>query len=78
MLERFSKTNTEEIVPEIESMNAGCPSVKCDTGTDPIDREQPMEQNIIGDKEFITRVTFDAALTIVMVGKKRTSLFTWN
>ena len=35
-------------------------------------------QKVINDKKYIRHVQFEEPLTIIMDGKKRTSLITWN
>ncbi len=60
------------------SMNVGYLSVQHDSQTDYIDWEKLEMQKIISDKKYIRHVQFDEPLTIIMDGKKRTSLITWN
>ncbi|MCK4852639.1 MAG: pyruvate, phosphate dikinase [Bacteroidales bacterium] len=62
----------------LTSMNVGYLSVKHDSDTDYIDWEKLKMQKVISDKEYITHIEFEEPLTIVMDGKKRTSLITWN
>lgn len=62
----------------VTSMNVGYFSIKHDSATDFIDWEKLKQQKIIHDKKYITHIEFEEPLTIVMDGKKRTSLITWN
>jgi hypothetical protein len=62
----------------VTSMNVGYLSVKHDSQTDYIDWQKIEMQKIISDKKYIRHVEFDEPLTIIMNGKKRTSLITWN
>ena len=59
-------------------MNVGYFSVKHDSATDFIDWEKLKQQKVIRDMKYITHVEFEEPLSIVMDGKKRTSLITWN
>ncbi len=62
----------------VTSMNVGYLSVQHDSQTDYIDWEKLEMQKVINDKKYIRHVEFDEPLCIVMDGKKRTSLITWN
>jgi hypothetical protein len=62
----------------VTSMNVGYLSVQHDSDIDYIDWEMLDLQQVISDKEYITHIAFEQPLTIVMDGKKRTSLITWN
>ena len=62
----------------VTSMNVGYFSIQHDSPTDYIDWEILQQQKVISDSEYITHVEFNNPLTIVMDGKKRTSLITWN
>lgn len=62
----------------VTSMNVGYFSIKHDSATDFIDWEKLKKQEVISDMNYITHVEFEEPLTIVMDGKKRTSLITWN
>jgi len=62
----------------VTSMNVGYFSIQHDSATDYIDWEKLKQQKVISDSKYITHVKFDEPLTIVMDGKKRTSLITWN
>ncbi len=62
----------------VTSMNVGYLSIQHDSNTDFIDWEKLNLQKVISDREYIRHVEFEDALTIIMDGKKRTSLITWN
>jgi hypothetical protein len=62
----------------VTSMNVGYLSVQYDSDTDYIDWEKLNMQQVISDREYITHIAFEEPLTIVMDGKKRTSLITWS
>jgi hypothetical protein len=62
----------------VTSMNVGYLSVQHDSKTDYIDWEKLEMQKVVNDKTFMRHVEFEEPLTIVMDGKKRTSLITWN
>jgi hypothetical protein len=62
----------------VTSMNIGYFSIKHDSVTDHIDWDKLNLQKVISDKQFIKHIEFEEPLTIVMDGKKRTSLITWN
>jgi hypothetical protein len=62
----------------VTSMNVGYFSVKHDSQTDFIDWDKINQQKVISDMKYITHVEFEESLSIVMDGKKRTSLITWN
>jgi hypothetical protein len=59
-------------------MNVGYFSIQHDSSTDYIDWEILKQQKVISDMKYITHVQFEEPLTIVMDGKKRTSLVTWS
>ena len=62
----------------VTSMNVGYFSIQHDSATDYIDWEKLKQQKVISDMKYITHVEFKKPLTIVMDGKKRTSVITWN
>ena len=62
----------------VTSMNVGYLSIQHDSNTDFIDWEKLNLQKVISDREYIRHVEFEDVLTIIMDGKKRTSLITWN
>jgi hypothetical protein len=62
----------------VTSMNVGYLSVHHDSDVDYIDWDKIKEQPVIRDRKYITHVAFNEPLTIVMDGKKRTSLIMWN
>jgi hypothetical protein len=62
----------------VTSMNVGYFSIQHDSATDYIDWKKLKQQQVISDTKNITHVEFEEPLTIVMDGKKRTSLITWN
>ena len=62
----------------VTSMNVGYFSIQHDSATDCIDWKKINQQKVISDMKYITHVEFEEPLTIVMDGKKRTSLVTWN
>lgn len=62
----------------VTSMNVGYFSIQHDSATDYVDWEKLKQQKVISDMKYITHVEFEEPLTIVMDGKKRTSLITWN
>ncbi len=62
----------------VTSMNVGYFSIQHDSATDYIDWKKLKQQKVISDTKNITHVEFEEPLTIVMDGKKRTSLITWN
>jgi hypothetical protein len=62
----------------VTSMNVGYLSVQHDSDMDYIDWEKIEMQKVVSDSEFIRHVEFEEPLTIIMDGKKRTSLITWN
>jgi hypothetical protein len=62
----------------VTTMNVGYFSIQHDSPTDYIDWEVLKQQKVITDTEYITHVEFINPLTIMMDGKKRTSLITWN
>ncbi len=62
----------------VTSMNVGYLSVQHDSPGDFIDWEKIGMQDTITDGEYIKHIRFAEPLTIVMDGKKRTSLITWN
>jgi len=62
----------------VTSMNVGYLSVQHDSPTDYIDWDKLELQKVISDQEYVKHVEFEEPLTIVMDGKKRTSLITWN
>jgi hypothetical protein len=62
----------------VTSMDVGYFSVQHDSKVDRIDWEKLEMQKVISEKKFIKHIEFDEPLTIVMDGKKRTSVITWN
>ncbi|MFC2115236.1 PEP/pyruvate-binding domain-containing protein [Bacteroidota bacterium] len=60
------------------SMNVGYLSVQHDSDTDYINWEKLEMQKVVSDREYIRHVEFEDSLSIIMDGKKRTSLITWN
>ena len=62
----------------VTSMNVGYLSVQYDSDADFIDWEKFTMQKVISEGEFIRHIEFEEPLTIIMDGKKRTSLITWN
>ena len=62
----------------VTSMNVGYLSVQYDSKSDFIDWEKLEMQKVISDREYIKHVEFEEPLTIVIDGRKRTSLITWN
>ena len=59
-------------------MNVGYFSVQHDSATDYVDWDTLKKQKVISDMNYITHVEFEEPLTVVMDGKKRTSLITCN
>lgn len=62
----------------LTTMNVGYLSIRHDNGADYIDWEKLEMQKVVSDREFVRHVEFEEPLTIVMDGRKRTSLITWN
>ncbi len=62
----------------VTSMNVGYFSIQHDSATDYIDWETMKQQKVVSDMKYTTHIEFEEPLTIVMDGKKRTSLITWN
>jgi hypothetical protein len=62
----------------VTSMNVGYLSVQHDSKKDFIDWEKLEMQKVVSDHEYIRHIEFEEPLTIIMDGKKRTSLITWN
>ncbi len=62
----------------VTSMNVGYLSIRHDSRKDFIDWKKLEMQKVISDLEYIKHVEFDEPLTIIMDGKKRTSLITWS
>jgi hypothetical protein len=62
----------------VTSMNVGYFSIQHDSATDYIDWGILKQQKVISDMKYITHVEFKESLSIVMDGKKRTSIITWN
>jgi hypothetical protein len=62
----------------VTSMNVGYLSVQHNSGTDFIDWEKLEMQKVINDLEYIRHIEFEEPLTIIMDGRKRTSLITWS
>lgn len=62
----------------VTSMNVGYFSVQHDSKKDIIDWDKMNMQRVVAEKKYIKHIEFDEPLTIVMDGKKRTSIITWN
>ncbi|KPK84278.1 MAG: pyruvate phosphate dikinase [Bacteroides sp. SM23_62_1] len=62
----------------VTSMNVGYFSIKHSSRTDFIDWDILRLQHQVKQMEFFTHVRFKKPLTIVMDGKKRISIITWN
>jgi hypothetical protein len=62
----------------VTSMNVGYFSIQHDSASDYIDWEILKQQKVINDMKYITHVEFEKPITVVMDGKKRTSLITWD
>jgi len=62
----------------VTSMNVGYFSVQHDSGNDFINWEKLEMQKVISEGDYIKHVRFEEPLTIIMDGKKRTSLIAWN
>jgi hypothetical protein len=62
----------------VTSMNVGYFNVQHSSGKDIIDWEILKKQRVIGRTNFFNHIRFMEPLTIVMDGKKRTSVITWN
>jgi len=62
----------------VTSMNVGYFSVQHDSETDRIDWECLEKQQVVSEKKYIKHITFKEPLTVIMDGKKRNSVITWN
>ena len=62
----------------VTSMNVGYFSVQHDSKTDIIDWEKIEMQRVVSEKKYIKHIEFDEPLTVIMDGKRRTSMITWN
>ena len=62
----------------VTSMHVGYFSLQHDSKTDLIDWDKIGMQKVVSEKKYIKHIEFEEPLTIIMDGKKRTSIITWN
>ncbi|MFC2112715.1 PEP/pyruvate-binding domain-containing protein [Bacteroidota bacterium] len=60
------------------SMNVGYLSIQHDSDTDFIDWEKINMQKVVSEHKYIKHVEFEDPLTIIMDGRKQTSVITWK